>query len=311
MRGGEHTITINKHKYTILEQISYGMTGAVYKIQESETKEFYALKVIEKSWHVIPIIQNEVAILNFLKRHCSEFILCIKESNFDTDDNYIYIVTEFLGTDLLTQSSTINPKNYLLIIHLLCKALVKLHQLGIAHRDIKLENIMLTESKKIKIIDFGHSIIERDYKAHNYEVAGTALYFYPVLNKIYEPTFELLQKSDVWSLGIAIFMLLLKKIPYTICNKAETDDDIAIQKYMTKFMEFAANPTESDESCNYTEFEKIMIQADALFEEGQTQGLYTINLREILTGKPENQKIYVPSTAPIDPLPVTAETYTP
>jgi hypothetical protein len=81
-----------------------------------------------------------------------------------------------------------------------------------------------------------------------------------------------------------------------------------IKKHMEYFMQVASTSPktyndQANKPCNMDEFEKIMKQADTLFTEGKQKGLYTINLREILTGKPENQKIYVP-------LPVTADTYT-
>lgn len=239
--------------------------------------------------------------------------MCVKEYDLTTNANDYLIVTEFLGTDLLTQLFNIDSKNYLSIIDLLCKALVKLHQLGVAHRDIKLENIMLTDKKEIKIIDFGHSIMKSDYNTNNYEIAGTALYMYPGLSRIYHPDFELLQKSDVWSLGIAIFMLLLKNYPYTICNHAESNDDKMIVKYMQEFMQFAKNPEQYGNNYKVEEFNHIMKQGDALFAEAKTRDLYTIDLRELLKGDPKNQKIYVPpsTSSSFTALPVTAETYTP
>uniref|UniRef100_A0A6C0KIU6 Protein kinase domain-containing protein n=1 Tax=viral metagenome TaxID=1070528 RepID=A0A6C0KIU6_9ZZZZ len=308
-------IQINQTIYEVIKILPEGSTCKVFKVTENGTNELYAVKAIYKTNKLINAANHEMEILNLLKKHCSEFILCIKDHDF-TNQRYNYIVSEYIDNDLLGSNTEVTAR----LVDQLCRAVIKLHQLGIAHRDIKPDNIG-EKGNNIKMIDFGNAIYKNDYDPNNYTEAGTYSYIYPELYKTSSPSFDLLQQSDVWSLGITIFNLIYGIYTYMFVNGGIMNiPDLKIPPLIDKFIEFAANPTEYKEKNNLSKvleqeadklFNEIMVKADALFEQGKTEGLYTINLREILTGKPENQKIYVPSTAPFDSLPVTAVTYTP
>lgn len=109
-------------------------------------------------------------------------------------------------------------------------ALAYLHQRGIVHRDIKLDNIVFldynhTESDyHIKIIDFGTAISVNSY---NKKIAGTRYYMAPEALKG-----QLHEKSDVWSVGIFLYIFFtgvfpfkgktINEIEYEVNNKAVT-----------------------------------------------------------------------------------------
>ncbi len=84
------------------------------------------------------------------------------------------------------------------------------------HRDIKLENILIDNSLKIKLIDFGFSIHSKQ-KLKIF--CGTPSYMAPeIINKI-----EYCGKmSDVWSLGILLFVMLIGKYPF----QGKNDNDL-------------------------------------------------------------------------------------
>lgn len=308
-------LRINKTNYEVIEILPDGSTCKVYKVIKQHTDDIYAVKAIYKTNKLINAANHEMQILNYLEPNCSEFILCIKDHDF-TNQRYNYIVTEYMDNDLLSSTTDVNAR----LVDKLCRAVITLHQLGIAHRDIKPENIA-EKGDNIKIIDFGNAIHKDAYNPDAYTNAGTYAYVYPELNKS-TPSFELLQQSDVWSLGITICNLLSGIYTYMFVNGGVMNiPEKKIPPLINNFIEFANNPEEYRQTHKLDNvnnqhadvfFNHIMQQADDLFAEGQKQGLYTIHLRELLKGDPKNQKIYVPSTVTQEyPLPVTAEIYIP
>lgn len=85
-----------------------------------------------------------------------------------------------------------------------------LHKKNIAHRDIKLENILLNESQTVKLIDFGFSIQSQKGQLLNI-YCGTPSYMSPELamKKNYQGW-----HADVWALGVLLYVLLCGRFPF-------------------------------------------------------------------------------------------------
>lgn len=132
----------------------------------------------------------------------------------------IYIVMEKInGTDLLDYLfaiETLNESQAAFIIKQILKAINHLNSLGICHRDIKLENIMINqETMMIKLIDFGFSSFFPKYE-YLYTQVGTPYYIAPeVLKGQYN------KEWDMWSLGIISFILLTGSPPFKSNNVPE------------------------------------------------------------------------------------------
>lgn len=129
-----------------------------------------------------------------------------------------------LGSSLKQQSNQkFTEINCKFIIKQLANALKYLHSKNIAHRDIKLENVILDEKLTPKLIDFGFSTcIEKNTKVSIYITqikifCGTPSYMAPeiVQKKEYRG-----QAADIWALGVMMFVMLLGYFPY----KGSTDD---------------------------------------------------------------------------------------
>jgi serine/threonine protein kinase len=92
-----------------------------------------------------------------------------------------------------------------------------LHQQGIAHNDIKPENVILDASGRAKLTDFGFAKCSET--AGDQEKWGTLVYMAPELLK--SGAFDT-QKADIWSLGIFLFALVTSRFPYPCENDLQT-----------------------------------------------------------------------------------------
>ena len=124
----------------------------------------------------------------------------------------------------LIQKDTIPERDVARTIWQVLRALAYLHKNGLTHRDLKPEN-MAFESKKhgyVRLIDFGFALDLNDEKlniSNGLIFMGTPYYMAPeVVNK------ELvITKSDMWSLGVAMFAMLVGYPPFV---KAKTEEEL-------------------------------------------------------------------------------------
>lgn len=92
-----------------------------------------------------------------------------------------------------------------------------LHKRNIAHRDIKPENIFLDKDFNVKVGDFGVSrYLKKDELCST--ICGTLVYVAPEIinSKRYDP-----KKADIWSLGILLYVMCTKKMPWSCLNQGE------------------------------------------------------------------------------------------
>lgn len=145
----------------------------------------------------------------------------------DIDEQSKSLMLEhIIGTDMLDYlnlNSCTNGEYLITSFYHVLHALEYMHDIGIAHRDIKLENILLgKEGKDVKVIDFGQSIEfkKNDEYEYAYDLCGTEGYFppeyYNQLQLEYMP-----DKIDVWCCGVVLYNLVFDYMPweYTQRNK--------------------------------------------------------------------------------------------
>lgn len=84
-----------------------------------------------------------------------------------------------------------------------------MHDLGVVHKDLKPDNIMLTENSEIKIVDFGFSTVLAPGELAT-SLCGSLAYSAPEI--LLELPHD--SKADIWSLGVILFYMLTKKLPF-------------------------------------------------------------------------------------------------
>ena len=132
--------------------------------------------------------------------------------------NYIYIVTEYIEGQTLTQWLIDNPKPDLEtvrgIIEQISKGLLAFHRKDMLHQDLRPENIMIDTTGTVKIIDFGSTrvagIVEMSGMNNQQPLLGTAQYSAPEYFLGENGT----SASDIFSLGVIAYQMLSGKLPY-------------------------------------------------------------------------------------------------
>ena len=212
-------------KYIPIKLLGNGSFGSVYEAQNMVFLNSVAMKIINKSESALDEeeILNEI---NILKKLSHPNIVKIFE--FYITKAHYYIVTEYCKEgELFTYiKKKFSERQLAVLFYQIFSGLWYLHDNKILHRDIKLENIMISgkeidkstdeELFWIKIIDFGTAkIFEKNKKEK--DVVGSSYYIAPeVLKKNYN------EKCDIWSVGIILYMTLVGKAPFD----GKDDDEI-------------------------------------------------------------------------------------
>ena len=208
---------LQRQGYTILEPaLSSGSFASVFRARRNGEK--IAVKLIDCDLNSVDyrykFLPRELYVLKRLKH---PFITVIYD--IFTIANRVYIFMELASgdaIDMLKDGPLAEPKCQVLFKQV-CSALSYMHSLGIAHRDIKCENILLNESQTVaKLTDFGFARIVYDQstgkKLLTETHCGSAAYVAP---EILEPGPVDAIIADCWSIGVVLYVLMNNRLPFT------------------------------------------------------------------------------------------------
>ncbi|MFZ0770159.1 MAG: protein kinase [Candidatus Sulfotelmatobacter sp.] len=228
--------TVVRGKYRILGKVGQGGMATVYKALHLRFGEVRALKVIS---------QELAADATFVKRFEHEAVItrklqhpnAVRVDDIDeAEDGRPFIVMEFIdGANLkkLIQSQSPLPVSRVCsIIEQAASALDAAHRLGIVHRDIKPDNIVLVETpegEQAKILDFGIAKVKEARLGGETSgmtltgtgvVVGTPQYMSPE-QAAGKRGDEIDGRSDIYSLGIVMYQMLTGELPYKAATTME------------------------------------------------------------------------------------------
>ena len=186
--------------YQVIRIVSNSVNTVTILVEKNKKK--YILKH-PKNKASLEMLKNEVEILQKINK--LSFVPKIVYSGFSDSKNYI--VQDCF--DMITLDKYEFDSNYDILSFFvnLLDCIAELHTLGIVHADLKPQNILINDNHEIKIIDFGLSFIEGEKS-----IANFVSYNYSSVEQLKKE--KLNCQTDIYSLGIILYKLLFKKLPF-------------------------------------------------------------------------------------------------
>lgn len=217
MNDAEQEIPIPEQisKYKIEGLLTKGGMSLLYLGTHPDSSEPVLIKVLLpkflKDKEIVSRFVNEA---NVIAKANHPNIVRLYDSG--TWENGLYIAMEFVKGTSLRKILTHQPfslKRALEILLQIAYALCHLHTHGIVHGDVKPENILITETGQVKLIDFGiaHVLTEKNRSNAPKRLVGTPIYMSP---EQLENWGNVSCQSDIYSLGIIAYELALGKITH-------------------------------------------------------------------------------------------------
>jgi serine/threonine protein kinase len=213
--------------------IGRGTFSQVYLSRDINTGELMAVKVMDLR-RFEEEYNSEVNIMKTLTQNGVNVQFISSEVDEDIDTGYIYMnyvpfptLSEFLEKLMYGMKE----QQAMLVLYNLVRVVEEIHSCGIAHKDLKPENIFVDPSSfRVCVIDFGLSSIIDGRGDKRY--CGSPLYMAPEMlqKEPYDPV-----QSDIWSIGVILYEMLLGNNPW---SHAENLEDLIDLLYRIEYPAF-------------------------------------------------------------------------
>ena len=229
--------------FTLLSPIGHGAFGSVYKAIHNESKQIYAIKIIQYFKEEQNLLSNINHMENinfcyktvqeetFLMRlvNSSDYIVKYYGSYFSRQTNTLWLILEYCASGsvidlMLAMDRTYTEEEIATIIKMVLEGLIIIHEKNLIHRDVKGANILLSEDGYAKIGDFGVGVQLKidDGEILKKSKKGSPYWMSPqvVLNQGYGPG------TDIWSVGITCLELINGEPPNSYLKPVEVMEKI-------------------------------------------------------------------------------------
>lgn len=209
-------LTSIESEFVFIKKIGSGSTSKVYLVQDLDRSRQFAVKCIKKSSlqssQCIQSLKTEIQILRQLDHPHITKLRFVYE-----DKEKVYLFFDYLSESnlfaVLSKKGKFEEVQCKAFLRKLLQTLDFLHSQNIVHRDIKLENILITNEEKLefKLIDFGLAFISKELQTRK---CGSPGYIAPEILR--DEKYGL--KVDIFSAGVVFFTMLHGYLPFDGSN---------------------------------------------------------------------------------------------
>jgi serine/threonine-protein kinase len=209
-------------RYQIIEEVGQGGMAVVYRARDQKLRREVAVKVLHA--HLLAEPESKARLERearaVAKLNHDGILQIFDYSNEDAASSYI--VTEFIDGQTLKQFLTNRklpvPELAALIVIELGEALMHAHSLGIIHRDVKPENVMVRKDGVLKLMDFGVAqVVDLERMTVTGQILGSPAYMAPEV--LDGRTLDF--RSDVFSVGVMLYQMATGTLPFSGKNPHE------------------------------------------------------------------------------------------
>lgn len=206
--------TVLGNRYELIEKIGEGGMAEVYKARCHKLNRFDAVKILKREF------STDAGVVDKFKREATA-IANLSDPNIvnildvGTQDEINYIVMEYVKgktlKQLIRENGKIDSQKTIEYAIQITKALDCAHRNNIIHRDVKPQNILVTEDNIIKVTDFGIAkSTDSQTITNTSKILGSAHYFSPEQAKGNYVDY----RTDIYSLGIVLYEMVTGRVPF-------------------------------------------------------------------------------------------------
>ena len=270
--------------YKIFEKLGEGGLGVVYKAKDTKLKRFVALKFLPPH-----VTREQTDRARFLQE--AQAAAALNHANVCTiheihdEGEHPFIVMEHVEGATLRKlirdagDSPIPMETVLEVVLQIGEALYTAHDKGVVHRDVKSENIMVSDTGQVKVMDFGLARVygsERLTKSSS--TIGTVAYMSP--ERIQGQ--EVDARSDIFSFGVVLYEMLAGRLPFTgeyessMMYAIVNEEPEPIQKYRSglssEMMHVLNRALEKQPADRYQTMSDVLIDLKRLKRDSESTG---------------------------------------
>ncbi|EAX90214.1 CAMK family protein kinase [Trichomonas vaginalis G3] len=193
-----------QQKMNIEQSIAVGGFGEIFLVYSEQYKMHFAMKKIESKF----FNRTEIDVLQSIDNNN-----IVRLYSYFELGEHVFLLMEYCPSDLyqyVKENEDIEPEKLRKYIQEMVLSIKACHDYKIAHNDIKPSNFLLDKYGRVKVCDFGLSMIhEEDSLSKSYK--GTLFFMAPeqLRRTEYNPI-----KADIWSLGVTMFYMATKTYPF-------------------------------------------------------------------------------------------------
>jgi serine/threonine protein kinase len=200
-------------RFEALEILAWGGTSVVYRGWDGLTGRPVAIKRLEpRPGREAPECQRQFSVEAALLARLDHpnIVRLVASIPHAGGSDIVLEYAEGSLRDLLRRTSFLTVERSLMLLSQLCDGLAHVHDLGIVHRDIKPDNVLLTAGEVPQLADFGSAQLLGSQLAGGGQIIGTVGYLSPEAARG-----DLLDaRADLWALGVMLFEMLTGELPF-------------------------------------------------------------------------------------------------